>query len=62
MNATMQVQIKQVYGEDKIYPVSENAKIVCMMLTQKTLTYSNVDHLKRLGFTIEVVTNTPSKL
>ena len=62
METTIIVQRKSVYGVDKIYPLSENAHIICDMLHQKTLTLQDVEQLKKLGYTVTVEPSNPEKL
>lgn len=50
---TIKVTIKNVYGTPVIYPVCNKATIFAEMLNQKTLTFSDIRHIKELGFTIE---------
>lgn len=52
---SVQVQIKNVYGNQSIYPVCDKAKIFANMVGQKTLTLANIEHIKKLGYTVEVV-------
>ena len=49
----VQVEIKSVYGQDKIYPFNDAAKIFAAMLKQTTLTPLNVHDIKALGFVVE---------
>jgi hypothetical protein len=58
----LQVEIKSVYGNEKIYPVNEAAKLVATLLRQSSLTQRDVGVLKKLGYTIEVVTTKPKEL
>lgn len=53
---------KTIYCQDLIYPVCEEAKTFAEMLKQKTLTDRDIQFIKRLGYTIEVVTNKPRTL
>lgn len=48
------VEIKNVYGNTTIYPVCEKAKIFASMVGQKTLTSRDIEHIKKLGFEVEV--------
>lgn len=50
----IQVQVKTIYGNKTIYPICEKAKIFASMVGQKTLTMQDVDHIKKLGYTVEV--------
>lgn len=54
---TIKVMLRNVYGEEKIYPACGKAEVFVEMLGQKTLTYSQVEHIKKLGFDVEVVTS-----
>ena len=55
MNRTLLIEVKNVYGNDLIYPRNEAAQIIAKIAGKKTL--SNVDLLdaERLGFTVEHV-------
>jgi hypothetical protein len=48
------VQIKTVYGEDKVYPLCANALIFAHMLGTKTLTESALKDIKALNYTVTV--------
>jgi hypothetical protein len=58
MTQTLTVQIKQVYGTEKIYPVSKEALIFAKMLHQTTLTREDIAQIKALGYEIAVATET----
>lgn len=58
----LEVEIRQVYGKETIYPVNEQAKLVCLLLKQASLTRQDIGILKKLGHTIEVVQTTPRQL
>lgn len=47
------IEVKNVYGNQTIYPANEKAKIFAEMLGQKTLTPRDLDGIARLGFKIE---------
>lgn len=51
---TITVQIKSVYGEDRVYPACPKAVIFAQMLGTKTLTHSALCHIEALGFEIQV--------
>jgi hypothetical protein len=44
------VKVKNVYGNELIYPVCEHAKMCAELTGTKTLSQRNIDTLKRLGF------------
>lgn len=48
------VSIKSVYGNELIYPVSENAKQFAALTGKKTLTRQALGIIKRLGYEVEV--------
>ena len=52
MNIT--VRIKNVYGEDKVYPVCDAAKTFAELAGTTTLTARAVSLIKQLGYTINV--------
>lgn len=52
---TIQVMIKNVYGNETVYPACEKAKIFASMVGQKTLTHADLSSIKALGYTIQVV-------
>lgn len=62
MNETIVVQKRSVYGADKIYPLSENAHLICDLIHQKTLTMDNIAILKKIGFKVMVEPNYPEML
>lgn len=54
---SIQVTIKQVYGNELIYPACPKAHTFATMLGQSTLTRRDIASIKALGFTVNV---TPS--
>tara|TARA_R110000751_G_scaffold53334_1_gene115623 strand:- start:256 stop:429 length:174 start_codon:yes stop_codon:yes gene_type:complete len=44
------VKVKNVYGNELIYPVCEHAEMVTELTGTKTLSQRNIATLKRLGF------------
>ena len=51
------IQIKSVYGELKVYPVCDDAKLFAAIAGTKTLTHATLCLVERLGFTIETTSN-----
>ena len=47
------VQIKNIYGVDRIYPVCEKSKIFSRIAGLKTLQPTVIDEIKKLGYQIE---------
>ncbi len=54
---TIKVMLRNVYGEEKIYPACGKAEVFVEMLEQKTLTDYQVEMIKKLGFQVEIVTS-----
>ena len=48
------VKIKNVYGEDKVYPVSDEAILFACIAGTTTLTSSTINMIKQLGYSIWV--------
>jgi hypothetical protein len=53
MNTQVLIELRDIYGEQKAYPVNEQAKLFADMLGTKTLTQRNLCLIERLGFTIQ---------
>lgn len=53
MNTQLLIELRDVYGEIKAYPVNETAVLFAEMLGTKTLTHQKLCLIERLGFTIE---------
>lgn len=49
------VKIKNVYGNELIYPANDTAKIFADIAGQVTLTRETLKNIKDLGYEIEVV-------
>jgi hypothetical protein len=52
MNKTITVLTKDVYGQEKIYPVSEEAIKLAKLAGTKTLTPAAIQIIKSLGYSI----------
>jgi hypothetical protein len=50
---SIQVEVKNIYGVLKIYPVCGAAKIFASIAGTKTLTSRNVKQIEELGYKIE---------
>lgn len=48
------VQIKNVYGNEVVYPVCEVARTLARLAGHKTLTSYDIQQIKQLGYTIVV--------
>lgn len=51
---TITVQIKNVYGNETIYPVCEKARLFAALAGTKTLTLVAIAQIKLLGYAITV--------
>ena len=54
----VRVEIRNVYGNERIYPACDSAAAFAQLAGTKTLSRHNIDAIKRLGYVIEVVTPT----
>ena len=52
--ATITVKIKNVYGNDLIYPVCDTAKLFTILLNKKTLSASDLQNIKALGCEVKL--------
>ena len=52
---TIQINIKQVYGVERIYPVNDQAIILAQLTRKKTLDRADINLIKKLGYDVEVV-------
>jgi hypothetical protein len=55
MTNTIQIQIKNVYGEEKAYPVCKSAVLFAKIAGTKTLTRSALTDILYMGFSVQVV-------
>lgn len=55
---TIKVAIKNVYGNDLVYPICDTAKLLAKLAGTKTLSSSTIQTLKDLGYVLEVSTPT----
>lgn len=56
MDAELKVMPKTHYGETRIYPVNDQAREITYLTGRKTFTERDVTILKRMGFTVTVIT------
>jgi hypothetical protein len=48
------VTITNKYGQERIYPACPKAELFCEIARSKTLTRADIDHIKALGFSVNV--------
>lgn len=53
----IQIEMKEVYGETKVYPVCEKAKLFARIAGTKTLTRPVLEDIERLGYQLELMVN-----
>lgn len=51
----IEVEIRTVYGTEKIYPLCDRSRIFCKLLGQSTLTFENIKFIKELGFEVKSI-------
>lgn len=51
----IQIEMKEVYGETKVYPVCPKAKLFAKIAGTKTLTRETLENIERLGYQLELV-------
>lgn len=59
---SINVEIKTIYGVDKIYPACPKAEVFCKLVNQKTLTERDVELIKQLNIEVKVANSRPAKL
>lgn len=52
-NMQLIVEIKNVYGVERIYAVCNNAKLITKLKQSKTLNKEDISILRELGYTIQ---------
>ena len=52
---TIKVQVRNVFGNDLIYPMCMDSKRFTELTQTKTLTRDDIKTIKALGFTVDVV-------
>lgn len=59
---SIKVEIKSVFGVEKIYPACETAEGFCKLINQKTLTERDINCIKALGYEVQVQSSHPATL
>ena len=62
MENLLKVQIKSVYGAERIYPLNELAKTLTGLKGRKTLERADLRALIAVGFKVEFVAEIPEEL
>ncbi len=58
MKTELKVKVKNVYGNELIYPVCEQSKLFAALANTETLTQRAVATIKKLGYTFTVESQT----
>lgn len=48
------VMVKNVFGNDTVYPVDDTAKLFCELTGRKTFTPKDLYTIRQLGYTVNV--------
>ncbi|HZT12702.1 MAG TPA: hypothetical protein VFA29_07855 [Candidatus Baltobacteraceae bacterium] len=56
---TIQIEVKNVYGELKVYPACEKAALFAKIAGTKTLTHHTLCQIEALGYEIINATESP---
>ena len=51
---TITVEVKNVYGNELIYPVCDTAKNFAKLAGKKTLTHNTISIIKSMGYSVTV--------
>lgn len=57
VDQTIKVQVKDVYGSERIYPLNFVSELQTLTGT-KTISRKHIEVLKKMGFSFEVIGNT----
>lgn len=55
MNTVIQVQIKNHFGNERIYPTNEEGRKLARLVGSKTFTRDTIALAKELGFSFQVI-------
>ena len=60
MDKNLQVVVKNVYGNDLIYPACNTTKMITELTGTKTLVPYQINILKKIGYNFEIITEKTS--
>ena len=52
------VNIRSVFGNERIYPISESALLIAKLMERKTFNKNDIEIVKKLGFSVSVEAQT----
>lgn len=55
MDFTLEMQVRSVYGTERIYPMNDKARQLADLLGRKTFTKDDLAKLKAIGFHVKWV-------
>jgi hypothetical protein len=58
MNGEFIVNIRSVFGNERIYPISESALLIAKLMERKTFNRNDIEIIKKLGFSVSVEAQT----
>jgi hypothetical protein len=58
MNGEFIVNIRSVFGNERIYPISESALLIAKLMERKTFNRDDIEIIKKLGFSVSVKAQT----
>ena len=61
MSCNLRVSIKNVYGKEVIYPITQEAHLLCQLAGTKSFTQAMINTAKQLGYTFELIGQTPTQ-
>lgn len=50
----IQIEIKNIYGNETVYPACDKAKLFAKLAGTKTLTHAALCNIEQLGYEIEI--------
>ena len=62
MLTEIKVRIRNVYGNDVVYPACERSQIFADIAGSKTLTVHTLKKIRKLGITFQLETETANKI
>ena len=61
MACNLRVSIKNVYGNEVIYPITAEAHLLCQLAGTKSFTQNMINTCKQLGYKFELIGQEPTQ-
>ena len=58
MNGEFIVNIRNVFGNERIFPICESALLIAKLIGRKTFSRNDIEIIKKLGFSVSVEAQT----